>query len=150
MKSTKAKKLVLIIIGIIALIFATLMSNADCGNFESSYTYGGDAYTGIQNAAAQTANNIKDLAVITSAGFSFLFALIGLILIAYGIFLKDKPDYTRILNEINCKLTALNNKPEPAPQPVVETVATEAKEEVKEEIKTDVSFTSEEKTVIAE
>lgn len=30
----------------------------DKGNLESFSTYGGDAYTGIQNAAAQTANNV--------------------------------------------------------------------------------------------
>ena len=29
------------------------------GSWEASNSYGGDAYTGIQNAAAQTANNVK-------------------------------------------------------------------------------------------
>ena len=45
-------------IAILALIFAIICFNADCGDLESNKAYGGDAYTGIQNSSAQTANNI--------------------------------------------------------------------------------------------
>ena len=31
------------------------------GRYMGFETYGGDAYTGIQNAAARTANNVQDL-----------------------------------------------------------------------------------------
>lgn len=143
-KKTKAKKIIFILIGIIAIVFSILMINADCGGHESFYTYGGDAYTGIQNAGAQTANNVQDLAVINSAGFSFLFALIGLFSIAYGIFLKEKPDYTNILNQINNKLSLLEKSEEPA-APAVEYVPAEVKAEA--EAETDVSFKSEEKII---
>ena len=82
-------------IALIALIFAVVTFSTDVhrnsGSYESSETYGGDAYTGIQNAAAQTANNVyymnKNLVALgtciaTTGGFFFLlvamtFALIG-------------------------------------------------------------------------
>ena len=38
-----------------------LMTTTYYGEYESSTSYGGDAYTGIQNAAATTANNVDDL-----------------------------------------------------------------------------------------
>ena len=82
-------------IALLALIFAIVSFATDAsgpsGSYESSKAYGGDAYTGIQNAAAQTANNVyymnKNLVtlttcVATTSGFFFLlvactFALIG-------------------------------------------------------------------------
>lgn len=82
-------------IAVLAFIFAIVCfatnSSASNGSYESSKSYGGDAYTGIQNAAAQTANNVYYLSkniqtltacVATASGFFFLlvaliFALVG-------------------------------------------------------------------------
>lgn len=48
-------------------------------------TYGGDAYTGIQNAAASTANNLYDLVNIMQNCFATLLIIIGFITIFYFI-----------------------------------------------------------------
>lgn len=48
--------IVLIILGISMISYSEDSSNA--GRSASSETYGGDAYTGIQQAAAITANNV--------------------------------------------------------------------------------------------
>lgn len=47
--------------------------------------YGGDAYTGIQNAAAATARNINMLGDLISKAASSFFIIVGIILIAIGI-----------------------------------------------------------------
>ncbi len=72
-----------IISGIISIIFGVVMFFKDVGAYEFSSTYGGDAYTGIQNAAAQTANNVKALSEITRMGDGFLLIVLGLIAIFY-------------------------------------------------------------------
>ena len=59
------------------------MFGKDVGYYEASSAYGGDAYTGIQNAAAQTANNVKALSEITKNGFAFFLIAVGLIAIFY-------------------------------------------------------------------
>ena len=68
--------------GVLSAIFGLITLSQDTGSWESSSSYGGDAYTGIQNAAAQTANNVQDLAEIVAMGFGFLLIALGL----FGIF----------------------------------------------------------------
>ena len=63
-------------IAMIALIFMGTEPNIE---------YGGDAYTGIQNAAAQTANNIKTI------GY-YLFFIIGLTFVCLGKYHSIKAD----------------------------------------------------------
>ena len=47
---------------LITFIFGIcLITTEFSGEYESNSSYGGDAYTGIQNAAATTANNVDDL-----------------------------------------------------------------------------------------
>lgn len=53
----------LIIFGISMISYSEDSSNA--GRSASSETYGGDAYTGIQQAAATTANNVDKENTIT-------------------------------------------------------------------------------------
>lgn len=72
-----------IISGILSVIFGIIMFAKDVGYYESSSSYGGDAYTGIQNAAAQTANNVKALSEIAKTGFAFFLIALGLIAIFY-------------------------------------------------------------------
>lgn len=60
-----------------------LVSDYDTGSFESYESYGGDAYTGIQQAAAKTANNVQDLAAITKFGFATLLIVWGFAVICY-------------------------------------------------------------------
>lgn len=57
----------------------------DTGSYESYFEYGGDAYTGIQNASAQAANNISDLAEIVSMGMFAFLLVFGIALICFFI-----------------------------------------------------------------
>lgn len=72
------KALLIVIVGIVACVQSNKVFKEDTGYYVSTYTYSGDAYTGIQNAAAETGQNIKDLAQITQYGFGGLLLVLGL------------------------------------------------------------------------
>jgi len=116
MKQTIEKKVLsigLIAIGITAIVFAIICFNERpwyIGYCDYVYkeVYGGDAYTGIQNAAAQTASNIYYLdrnfthavSLFTDC-MGYLFLIVGLLLLLMGMVktinvFKKKPI---ILNE---------------------------------------------------
>ena len=76
--------------GILSVLFGIITLCLDKGSFEGSYSYGGDAYTGIQNAAAQAANNIQDLARIVSFGLGFLLISFGIFMICYFVIKMGK------------------------------------------------------------
>lgn len=87
-----------IITGILSIVFAAIIK------FESSHgdimfyeTYNGDAYTSIQNAAAQTATNVYNNSEILSTGFAMILFILGLALVFhFGAKLAedDTPSYT--------------------------------------------------------
>lgn len=66
--------------GLLSIIFGIVVYAADTGSWESSYSYGGDAYTGIQNASAQAANNIHELTQLMSLGLGSILLIAGLVL----------------------------------------------------------------------
>lgn len=91
MKRSKIIPVLGIVVGIIAIVLAICvyaakpadagdpvipavptvqMPEMDTGTRTSYSYYGGDAYTGIQQAAADTARNVRSLAEITNKGFS--------------------------------------------------------------------------------
>ena len=74
----------MVVVGILAIILAVVCFSMDVGNTSLGYSYGGDAYTGIQNATAQTANNILYLAKISRFGFGSVLLVLGLGMIAAG------------------------------------------------------------------
>ena len=76
-----------LILGIIAIVFSLVVFSCDVGSYESNRSYGGDAYTGIQNAAAQAANNIMDVgaAITTAAGAILLVFGVGMIFLSLCI-----------------------------------------------------------------
>ena len=86
-KNAKKGKFICSIIGaiggFISIILGFVVSGMSTGSWESSSSYGGDAYTGIQNAAAQTANNVQDLAEILKTGMSSALIIFGIAMIAY-------------------------------------------------------------------
>ena len=86
-KNAKKGKLICSIIGavggLISIILGFVVSGMSTGSWESNSSYGGDAYTGIQNAAAQTANNVQDLAEILKTGMSSALIIFGIAMIAY-------------------------------------------------------------------
>lgn len=80
-KSSDAGSIIASVIGIISgflsIMLGFVVMGYSNGSYESATTYGGDAYTGIQNAAAQTANNVKSLTAIVKLGTSSLLIIIG-------------------------------------------------------------------------
>lgn len=72
------------VIGIVAIVLAVVCLLMSSGSHESYKTYGGDAYTGMQQAAAQTANNIQDLIAVVKFGFSSVLLVTGLLSLAYA------------------------------------------------------------------
>lgn len=69
--------------GILSAIFGFVVFGFETGHNESSSIYGGDAYTGIQNAAAQTANNVHELAEIVKFGAGSLLLVVGIVVFCY-------------------------------------------------------------------
>lgn len=87
--------------GILSIIFAIVLfagggasvKDMDTGTYTSYSYYGGDAYTGIQQAAADTSRNVRSLASIVKTGFQgvsgtgmgYLLLIIGIWLIAHSL-----------------------------------------------------------------
>jgi len=101
-KRIKNAKIIILIfielIGLLAIFFSIYLFNGYLDSFptfnrpEYEY-YGGDAYTGIQNSASDTANNvaeagdlIKNLIYDVSFAFGGLFLIIGLLILTCGAF----------------------------------------------------------------
>ena len=74
-----------IVVLIAGIIFFFYSSFGDIGSTEYNLEYGGDAYTGIQNAAAQTASNVHYLIICISKGIGILTSSIGLISLSYFV-----------------------------------------------------------------
>ena len=82
--------MLLIVLALASFLAAILIFGMNTGYYESNISYGGDAYTGIQNAAAQTANNITYMAEILRGSFGTLFALLGGGLLSTGLCINTK------------------------------------------------------------
>ena len=74
-----------ILSGIASIVMGIVCFGMYAGSGFSFETYGGDAYTGIQNAAAQTARNVRDLADIARFGFGSLLIVVGVAILALFI-----------------------------------------------------------------
>lgn len=88
----KVKSTLFILTGLLSIILSIIAFSMDVGIREdfASY-YREDAYTGIQNAAAQTARNIVALCKIVRFGFGSILLIFGIFLIVKGIDNKDNP-----------------------------------------------------------
>ncbi len=98
----KTAAIILIIAGALSLIFGIICFAKSVGYTEKNEQYGGDAYTGIQNAGAQTANNVYNGNSIMRFGFGCILLVGGLALIAVGL---------RGLTEENNYPTQFGNSP---------------------------------------
>lgn len=85
MKHKLIRSIILIAIGIYAYSLAKECGSLEELDFTNIQRYGGDAYTGIQNAAAKTSNNVAELAKVVNLGFSSVLRIIALVLIGIGI-----------------------------------------------------------------
>lgn len=85
MVTKRIAAVMLILVGIVAIILGISAYDMSTGQEESDERYGGDAYTGIQRAAAQTARNVVKVAeaITFSAGSVLLIG--GLAMIAGGV-----------------------------------------------------------------
>lgn len=108
MKMNKFKSNLFVILG----LFTIVLSIVYCGSFSIGENvefniYGGDAFTGIQNASAMAARNIKYLANIVKFGFSSVLFISGLTLIVVSIVIRpDRKDIEDTIdyndnNEVN-------------------------------------------------
>lgn len=79
------RSILLTAVGILSIIFSIRCFNMEDGSYEPNATYGGDAYTGMQNASAQAANNIQDLTKNVNQGMGFMLLIAGLTLISIGV-----------------------------------------------------------------
>lgn len=79
------KKLFLFIVGIVSIILSFKCFTYEKLDYASRNMYGGDAFTGIQNASAQTSNNIRELAEIEKFGFGSILLVFGLMSIGLGL-----------------------------------------------------------------
>lgn len=86
MNSKKIQSVVFVIIGVVSLI----LSFACFGKYEGYITkdkaYGGDAYTGIQNALADVSSDIVMLNRVVKFGVGSLLLVSGLLIGSVGIF----------------------------------------------------------------
>lgn len=71
--------------GILSIIFGIIVASINTGFYTSIGSYGGDAYTGIQNAAAYTAKNVLQTNRILETGLCFILIVIGLAIISYFV-----------------------------------------------------------------
>lgn len=81
----KFRSIVLIVVGIIAIGLSIKCYSIDDLDYESRSMYGGDAFTGIQNAAAVTSKNVKELAEMVQFGFGSVLLVMGLTLVGVGL-----------------------------------------------------------------
>ncbi len=102
MSKKKLKKIIYgigALAGVLAVILAFVCFGKYEGYIESSKSYGGDAYTGIQNASAQAANNTYHLAEITKFAGGSILLVIGLIsIVGFGAKIVDDLEDDKTVN----------------------------------------------------
>ena len=81
----KALTILFIVIGSVAILLSIRCFVRYTGQYSDYITYGGEAYTGIQNAGAETANNVKATNEILSFGFGSVLLVIGATMLGVGI-----------------------------------------------------------------
>ena len=72
-----------IVIGLLSIIWGLQLNYY--GNHSKEAIYGGDAYTGIQNASSKTANNVNELGDLLCISFKGILIVMGGTIIIYGI-----------------------------------------------------------------
>lgn len=103
MFDAKKLRVSLLILGVVAIVVAIALFCVDVGSYESNEYYGGDAYTGIQQAAAQAANNVLAVGKMIRLGIGGLLIVQGLVFLAASVCIKTENKTTvsveSVLNE---------------------------------------------------
>lgn len=89
------KSLIFVVAALCSFYFSHKCFDECAGSYVSEKTYGGDAYTGIQNAAAIAAKNAADVAEIGQKGFGYFFIVSGIILLGVAV-PKDSLDKIKL------------------------------------------------------
>lgn len=90
----KVKTIFFVLVGLLSMALSIFCFNLEVGDKVSMQYFGGDAYTGMQQASAHAANNILFLAKIVKIGFGSLLLTWGLGMIALGLtFYRKTPEY---------------------------------------------------------
>lgn len=79
------RTVILIIIGVISIGLSIRCFSFKELSSEPKSMYGGDAFTGIQNAGAQTSENVMELAKIVQFGFGSVLLVAGLGFLGVGL-----------------------------------------------------------------
>lgn len=84
-KKVKVPSIFGIITGVLSFLIGItgIVVNYSASHYVSYEKYGGDAYTGIQNAAAATASNVSNLGDTVSNGFNVILVILGLAIIFF-------------------------------------------------------------------
>lgn len=91
----------LLCIGIFAVIMAIVIFDSYSGMYGYRENYNGDAYTGIQNATAQTATNVLQTNYILKKGLGSILMAGGLSLIGIGFNMLIQKKNTEIETQQN-------------------------------------------------
>ena len=83
MKKTYA--FIFMLIGAVSVILGMICYNKEADHREIHYSYSADAYPGIQDGVAQTANNVKYLTEVTAFGFGSVLTVGGVFMLVFGI-----------------------------------------------------------------
>lgn len=99
------RAILLVVVGIVAIVLSCKCFDKGEYRHTSLATYGGDAYTGIQNAGARAANNTKELGELVQFGFGSVLMVMGLTLIAFGVTIpielnKDDENINNLVEKI--------------------------------------------------
>lgn len=81
----KIRTIIFIVIGIILIGLSIRCFSYKTMEFTEKSMYGGDAFTGIQNAGAQTSENVSGLASIVQFGFGSVLLVAGLGFLGVGL-----------------------------------------------------------------
>ncbi len=81
----KIRTIIFIVIGIISIGLSIRCYSYKAMEFTEKSMYGGDAFTGIQNAGAQTSENVSGLACIVQFGFGSVLLVAGLGFLGVGL-----------------------------------------------------------------
>ena len=99
MKSRKVLALSFFAIAIASIVFAICCFNFYVGNYEPNLKYGGDAYTGMQNASAQAANNVLRISENLCSVCGFIFIIIGATFASLGVYNLIKAKEEKIVSD---------------------------------------------------
>ena len=106
-----------ILIGIFCIIVSGIVFSENGGTHTKRLTYGGDAYTGIQNAAANTSNNVALLHNLVALVSGYAFLIVGLIMIWKSICKLVEPNAYFDKKTSNTSNHECNKESSPETQP---------------------------------